>query len=105
LRFPPPGTEMKLHSYASSVLEYPSQSEVFGSHETLPNNGMKLTARGASDEARQLIPVLSVLTEGREVGSGSKILVLVGVAGRCRRVTSPARRTESPVGLGISTGL
>jgi hypothetical protein len=23
------------------------------------NNGMKLTARGASDEARQLIPVLS----------------------------------------------
>jgi hypothetical protein len=22
-----------------------------------PNNGMKLTARGASDEARQLIPV------------------------------------------------
>lgn len=27
------------------------------------NNGMKLTARGASDEARQLIPVL-----GRQVG-------------------------------------
>jgi hypothetical protein len=70
-----------------------------------PNNGMKLTARGASVEARQLIPVLSVLTEGREVGSGSKVLVLVGVAGRCRRVTSPARRTESaPVGLGISNG-
>jgi hypothetical protein len=78
--------------------------------EQRPNNGLKLTSppggcRVVAEACLQLNPVLSVLTEGREVGSGSKVLVLVGVAGRCRRVTSPARRTESaPVGLGISNG-
>ncbi len=33
----------------------------------LPNNGMKLTARGASDEARQLIPVFDRPHQASEV--------------------------------------
>ena len=58
---------------------------------------MKLTGSAKPEQPRppQLIPVLSVPTEGREVGSGSKILDVFGLVGRA----GVSRRLQGPGGV------
>lgn len=72
-------------------------------NQQTPNKGMKLTGSATPILPRppQLIPVLSVPTEGRAVGGGSKILVVLGLVGRA----GVSRRLQGPGGCQRRLGL